>query len=288
MKLMKIALALVVVALTAASCVEKSGKYQTLLAQRDSLLVVDQNYHQTLDILNEVETGFQSIRETETAVYAQMSNVEGQPASKKQQFAAQITQIKDILAQNKEKIAELQKQLSFNGKKNRALAETIERLNTELTEKATAIENLQAELAKKNIKIEELSGTITGLNTDVANLNAESTTQKATIAAQDADLNKVAYIVGTAKELKALNILSGNGLFRAKSVLDKEFDKAAFAQTDMRSLKSIATDSKKPKLLSSHPQDSYQLVAGDDKMVTVEITDPAKFWSVSKYLVIQK
>ena len=36
-------------ALTAVSCVEKSGKYQTLLAQRDSLLTVEQKYDQTLD-----------------------------------------------------------------------------------------------------------------------------------------------------------------------------------------------------------------------------------------------
>lgn len=288
MKLIKITLALAAIALIATSCVEKSAKYQALLSQRDSLLVIDDNYHQTLDILNDVEAGFQSIRETESALFAQMQGIEGQSATKKQQLAGQVAQIKNILAQNKAKIAELQKQISFSGKKNKALNETIERMNKEVVEKAALIESLQTELAKKNIKIEEMAVAITGLNTEVANLNEVSAGQQATISTQDKDLNEVWYVIGTDKELKAHNILSGNGLFRAKSVMDKNFDKAAFTQTDLRTLNAIATESKKPKILSSHPLESYKLVEGEGKLVTIEILDPAKFWSVSKYLVIRK
>ena len=40
MKTFRLILAFAAVALTAVSCVEKSGKYQTLLAQRDSLLTL--------------------------------------------------------------------------------------------------------------------------------------------------------------------------------------------------------------------------------------------------------
>ena len=51
----------------------KIRKYQTLLAQRDSLLTVEQKYDQTLEILNEIETGFQSIREVEDRVMTQIA-----------------------------------------------------------------------------------------------------------------------------------------------------------------------------------------------------------------------
>lgn len=288
MKFINITLALALVTLIGTSCVEKSAKYLTLVAQRDSLLVIDSNYHQTLEMLNEVEAGFQSIRETESAIAVQMQGVEGQTLSKKQQLAGEVYQIKTILAQNKEKIAELQKRLNASGNKNAALAKAIDRLNSEVAEKTTMVKTLQAELAQKNIKIEELSGTITNLNTDVKNLNEVSAEQQTTIAVQDKDLNNVWYVIGTDKELKAYNILSGNGLFRAKTVMDKEFDKSAFTQIDLRTLSKIATESKKPKVLSSHPQESYKLVVGEDKMVTIEILDPAKFWSISKYLVIKK
>ena len=88
MKTFRLILALAAVALTAVSCVEKSGKYQTLLAQRDSLLTVEQKYDQTLEILNEIETGFQSIREVEDRVMTQISDIENKPLDKKQQTSA--------------------------------------------------------------------------------------------------------------------------------------------------------------------------------------------------------
>ena len=96
MKTFRLILALAAVALTAVSCVEKSGKYQTLLAQRDSLLTVEQKYDQTLEILNEIETGFQSIREVEDRVMTQISDIENKPLDKKQQMVSQINQIKGI------------------------------------------------------------------------------------------------------------------------------------------------------------------------------------------------
>ena len=98
MKTFRLILALAAVALTAVSCVEKSGKYQTLLAQRDSLLTVEQKYDQTLEILNEIETGFQSIREVEDRVMTQISDIENKPLDKKQQ---RLIIVESHLAENK-------------------------------------------------------------------------------------------------------------------------------------------------------------------------------------------
>ena len=143
MKTFRLILAFAAVALTAVSCVEKSGKYQTLLAQRDSLLTVEQKYDQTLEILNEIETGFQSIREVEDRVMTQISDIENKPLDKKQQMVSQINQIKGILLQNKERIAELEAQFAQSGRKNASLAGTIKRLQEEMTRKVAQIESLQ-------------------------------------------------------------------------------------------------------------------------------------------------
>lgn len=91
MKTFRLILALAAVALTAVSCVEKSGKYQTLLAQRDSLLTVEQKYDQTLEILNEIETGFQSIREVEDRVMTQISDIENKPLDKNNRWYRRST-----------------------------------------------------------------------------------------------------------------------------------------------------------------------------------------------------
>ena len=264
MKTFRLILALAAVALTAVSCVEKSGKYQTLLAQRDSLLTVEQKYDQTLEILNEIETGFQSIREVEDRVMTQISDIENKPLDKKQQMVSQINQIKGILLQNKERIAELEAQFAQSGRK------------------------LQTELSQKNIEIEELAGTVEELNKDIAGLNEVTASQKTTIEEQDSQLNVVWFCIADMKQLKEARIVEGNGLFKTKSIMDGDFDKSAFTSADLRNLTRIETGSKKPKLLTSHPKESYTLTPGEDKLVTLEITDPAKFWSISKYLVIWK
>ena len=122
------------------------------------------------------------------------------------------------------------------------------------------------------------------------NISDQQTTleqQKSTIQVQDADLNAVWYCVATSKKLKDTKIISNTGLFQAKKVLATDFDKTAFTKVDLRNVSSIPTNSKNVKIISSHPQSSYKLVTGDDKNITIQITDPSKFWSVSKYLVVQ-
>ena len=241
MKTFRLILALAAVALTAVSCVEKSGKYQTLLAQRDSLLTVEQKYDQTLEILNEIETGFQSIREVEDRVMTQISDIENKPLDKKQQMVSQINQIKGILLQNKERIAELEAQFAQSGRKNASLAGTIKRLQEEMTRKVAQIESLQTELSQKNIEIEELAGTVEELNKDIAGLNEVTASQKTTIEEQDSQLNVVWFCIADMKQLKEARIVEGNGLFKTKSIMDGDFDKSAFTSADLRNLTRIET-----------------------------------------------
>jgi chromosome segregation ATPase len=292
MKSFKFLAVIAILALTTVSCVEKSGKYKTLLASRDSLQTraqtLETSYNETLDILNEIEAGFAAIRESEGKIMVDMSASEGQSATKKQKLTSQLNQIKDILAQNKTRIAQLQSKLAKSGKENSALAENIKRMESELADKTAFIASLQDELGKKNITIDKLTNDVKNLNTNVSQLTDQSNRQQATIKDQDINLNTVWYIIATSKELKASAILSGNGLFRARTVLDKEFDKTLFTKADLRQVAELETGSKKAKVLSAHPLDSYSIVKGDDGLVKIVINDKVKFWSVSKYLVVQK
>lgn len=292
MKTIKFLAVITVLTLTAASCVEKSGKYQTLLAERDSLKTeatsLETDYNETLKILNDVENGFAVIRESENKMRVELPGIEGQNATKRQQIASQLTQIKEILDQNRSRIEELQRISGQKGKQNSTLAATIKRMETELNERTSLIASLQDELVHKNVRIEELTTTVTDLNHGLANLNEVSQQQQTTIRNQDKNINTVWYCVATSQELKEAQILSGNGLFRPSTVLDKTFDQTAFKEADLRNVFAVSTDSKRVKMLSTHPKDSYTLAKGDDKMITIEITDPEKFWSVSKYLVVQK
>ncbi|MEI8087510.1 MAG: hypothetical protein WCG93_14975 [Paludibacter sp.] len=274
-----------------ASCVENSGKYKAAVAQRDSLAMVnralDSNYNQTLVILNDIEAGFSEINQKEKEMKVNLKGVEGNGTNKRQVIAAQMTAIKEGIEQNKAKIAELRQLEAKKGKANSMLTATIKRLQAEMDEKGKQIQTLQAELDQKNIKITELSTTVDVQSKSIAEQQNAIEQQKSTIKGQDADLNTVWYCVASSKQLKEAKIISTSGLFQTKKSMGNDFDKSAFTQVDLRNVSTIPTFSKSIKIISSHPQSSYTLETGADKKITIKITNPSKFWSVSKYLVVQ-
>lgn len=280
-----------IVSLIATSCVENSAKYKALLAQRDSLQVqkqvLDSNYNQTLAILNDVETGFSAINQNERELQVNMKGVENL-SSKREMIVSQMKAIKESMDKNKAKIEELRRLAGKRGVENKKLTETIIRLQAELDQKATQIQSLQAELEQKNIKIGELTTTVNQQSQNIAQQQSTINQQQTTIKGQDTDLNTVWYYVATFKQLKETKVLTNTGLFQSRKLMAADFDKSAFTKADLRTLTSIPTDSRNIKILSSHPQDSYTLDKGTDNKITIKITNPSRFWSVSKYLVVQK
>ncbi|HJV77085.1 MAG TPA: hypothetical protein VJ602_01795 [Paludibacter sp.] len=290
MKTIKFHVVIAVLALMTASCVENSSKYKTAIAERDSLVTqkqaLDSNYNQSLTLLNEIEEGFSKINKNENGLKVNLKGAEGS-STQRARIAAQMTEIKTTMEQNKAKIAELQRLAAKRGKANGLLTETIKRLQSNLDAESAQIQSLQAELEQKNIKINELNSTVTEQGKNIAEQQNEIEQHKSTIKSQDADLHTVWYCMGTFKQLKEEKIVTGGGLFQTKKLATNEFDLKNFTQGDLRNLPSILTNSKTAKMLSLHPKDSYKLVTGDDKKITIQITNPPKFWSLSKYLVVQ-
>lgn len=267
-----------------ASCVEKSEQYQSAIAERDSLqrakTYLDSTYSQTLQLLNDIETGFSKITEDEKNVRVNLTGTEGKLDQRREHISNQMLKIKASIDENKAKIARLKSLSAKQTKQNKLLDETISRLQSELVEKESQIQSLIAELQDKNIKIEELNKNIADQNTVIAD-------QKSTIQTQDTHMNEVWYCVATSKQLTEMQLVSKGGLFQPKKLLASNFDHNQFVKEDLRKLSVITTNSKKAKLLSLHPVDSYKVNTGADKLISIEITNPGKFWSTTKYLVVQ-
>ncbi len=273
------------------SCVENSEKYKTVVAQRDSItlekLALDSSYNQTITLLNEIEMGFTEINKGAKQMMLDLSVEDGKASNQKDRIVSQMKAIKVNLEQNKAKIAELRNLVSKENKANSLLTETINRLQSKMDEQIVQIQTIQAELAQKNIMIGELTTTVAGQKNTLEQQKATISEQVTTLSEQVLEKNTVWYCVGTTKQLKAAKIITDAGLFSPKKLMVSEFDKNAFTKVDLRNTSSIATNSKRVKILSPHPISSYQLVTGADKIITITITDPSKFWSVSKYLVVQ-
>ena len=285
---------LIVIALfgiTTVSCVESSKKYKKLAAQRDSLLVhsasVESDYNETMAILEDIENGFAEIREKEGMVQGNLNNIEGVSTSKREQVAADVAQIQRLIVENRDKLSLLQSRLDKSGKENKSLRDAIAKMQTELSEKTDLLNTLKSDLESKNIKIEEMSGEIEELSTNIEVISDSNRQKEETIQSQDAELNEVWYCIASERELKDAGVVSSEGLFGKKKIFNKDYDANIFTKIDKREITDISTNCKKIKILSTHPKDSY-VIDDENGLVTLKITSPDKFWSVSKYLVIKK
>ena len=272
-------------ALSTVSCVESSSKYKALVSQRDSIQVVaseiESEYNETLAILGDIQDVFRAIRESEGNLVLDVQNIEGQTKSDRAKISAEVNMIKDLIDQNRAKIKSLNNSLRRSNNKSSALAKTIAKMEAELVARDAAITALQEEIAKYKIAIEGLNTAVATLTTNVADLSTLSDKQKAELAAQTEAINTVWYCFAKSSDLKA-------GMMRStKAIAKGEFDNSQFTKGDKTQISSFPLNSKKGKILSSHPINSYELVKGEDKMVTLNILDADKFWSITKYLVVK-
>ena len=276
----------------AVSCnVERSEKYQALLAERDSLyteaVAAKGGFDQALNTINEIENALESVRAQENIIM--MENQEGNT----NKAVSEINAIQQTLQENRNKINDLEKQLAAQGASSKALQQTVSRLKKQLEEKDTYIASLKDELqqsrqqiAELNEQVTDLSQNIDELNSNLDVMNVQNAAQQATIQNQDAMLNTVWIAIGPQQTLVDKGIVSKGGLFQASAINKEGFDKSQFVQSDKRELVNIPLNTKRPKIMTTHPESSYQLTESEEGNIVLQILDKDAFWSMSNYLVV--
>ena len=277
---------LIVCAAMLASCDGFKGGSKDLKAENDSLLIELTQRNAELDEMmgtfNEIQEGFRQINDAESRVDLQRGTITENSSSAKQQIASDIEFITKQMEENKAQIAKLQAMLKSSKNNSAQLKKAVESLTQELVAKQQRIEELQAELASKNIRIQELDAAVSGLAADKESLAAENEAKAKTVAEQDKAINAAWFVFGTKSELKSQKILQSGDVLK-----NADFNKDYFTQIDIRTTKEIKLYSKRAELLTTHPAGSYELVKEDKGQLTLKITNPKEFWSVSRYLVIQ-
>lgn len=257
----------------AARIAELQDSLGQIIAQKDSDL------NAMISTMNDILAGFEEINQAEGRITRDASNVE---RNRKGEIQENMNFIRNTLATNRERIAELEARLQQSGAQGAKLSATIESLNQQLDAKEVEIAELEEDLRKKNIVIEEQSSDIASLKGDVSALETANQQKSETVAVQDKELHTAWYVFGTKKELKEQQILDDGEVLRTGN-----HNQGYFTEVDTRELYEIKLYSKGAKLLTSHPSDSYTLSKDSNKQYVLHITNQDKFWSVSKYLVIQ-
>ena len=281
---MKKILLFVACALGLSACNMTGGQQQDAMQQeRDSLQRIinekDMELDDILGVFNEVQEGIRRINEAEGRVTIAEGNPES--ASSKDVIRDNMDFIKQAMQQNRDLIAQLQEKLKNSSIKNTKMQKTIESLQAQIDAQSARIQELEASLAEKDALIESQGEAIAGLSNDVASLTEENKQKAEKVQQQDKELNSAWFVFGTKSELKEQKILTNGDVLKSG-----DFNKNYFTKIDIRYDKDIKFYSKSAQLLSSHPAGTYQLTKDNQGQYELHITDPQRFWSVSKYLVV--
>ncbi len=289
---------LAMLALTVTSCDMKNKEAAEREARaaaeidslRNALNLAENESNDLMNTVDQIQNAFREINQAENIVTVQSAQGEG---ADKIAIMDNMRLIQEKMSLNRELIANLKEQLKASNSKNNKMKSTLDEMvknfEAQMAEKDVQIGELQKQLQQRDIRIAEQDKQITSLNENVNTL-AQSNEEKTktiekntqTIDQQDKAIHTAYYVFGTKKELREQNILQHGDVLKSGN-----FNRDYFTRIDYRVKKVIPLYSKSAKVLTNHPAGTYSLDKDASGQYTLRVSDPERFWSISKYLVVQ-
>ncbi len=209
------------------------------------------------------------------------------PLSRKEQIQKNMEAYKLILQQQRERLDILEKKLKDNNAYAGKMQKTIAALKQQLEEKDQAIIKLSEELEQRNFQIEELKDNVDNLNVQVAELEEDSKAKQDEIDEKVNQMNEAYVFIGNKDALKKAGLIEGGSLLKKSKLNTSNIDKKLFKKVDIRNVKSFQIPDSKPEVLTQMPAGSYEITKTGNNSSELTITDPARFWGVSRFLIIR-
>ncbi len=245
--------------------VEDARRAEATAAERDSTI------NDLLGTLNTISENLRTIRARQGRI-ADAGSVE-KDGDMEERIMADIRSIDSLVAENQRLMGRLRKNADLSATGLAELQRTINDMQHTLTEKETELTTMKEELASTN----QSMATLIQMYQDKS--------QQAD--AQLEALNTAYYAVGTVRELRANGILSREGGVAGIGGVNKlssgKLPNSYFRKIDIWNMQEIPVVARKGSLVTPHPEGTYRFENGAEKLL---ITDPEKFWSISKYLVV--
>ena len=281
--LVKTAGVLVVMLALMCSCDFETQAYKNLRMQKDSIQALQQSrlleLENYLDLINEVDSGFEAIRESQNILTFASYDNENPSENMRQKVADNLYMINNLLAENQSKIAELEEKLQSSDLKSTKLQRMVNKLTADLKKKNAEVVELRELLVSKNYQIDSLMVIFRMAQDRETALIAKTNEQDSIMSVQDAQLHRAYFFVGNRKALRAndINVKDRDAGYRTE----------LFTPVDVRVFDRLETGAKSAKILTKHPESSYELQRQSDKTYVLIIKNAADFWSASRYLIVQ-
>jgi hypothetical protein len=105
---------------------------------------------------------------------------------------------------------------------------------------------------------------------------------------RDTEMNWGYFVFGPREDLMESAIIDRKGsIFKKTSILNGQVDKSKFTQIDIRKVDDINLGiTKRKNVVTPHPAESYYIALVGQE-AHLKITDAQRFWSTSRYLVVE-
>ena len=256
--------------------------------EKDSLIALLNERNESINdfvlTFNEVESNLDSVARKQQIITITSDKPGELKPNQKTRINNEIAAINELMDQNRKKLAELTRKLKNSSSKNAGLEKTIATLTSQIATK-------DAELVALNDKLNSMSVEIAELNTTNTILKEDITVKTQDIESKTTALHTAYYVVGKSKDLQESKIIDKKGglLGIGKTTqLNSDFDNSKFTRIDYTQTGNISINCE-IKIVTNHPSDSYTLETDEknkDLVKNIVITNPEKFWSTSKYLVV--
>ena len=255
---------------------------ETLMKENEKNLKLLQEYQNAVALLNET---VDSISSQESLIFV----TNGEETLTKDVVSKNLDRFETVLKHQQDKISRLERMVRLENDSSSETMKLIANLKNEIANKNRQIAHLHEELKNKNLDILTLQNTvnqqqttITTQNAKIAELDKRNQKQGEALARQDAMLNNGYVLIGSKDDLKRKGITN-----KGKLVSDAALDRSKFAKVDIRKWREISFTGKKPVILTNMPSTSYELISNGGNSFTLNVVNPADFWMISNYLVIQ-
>ena len=258
--------------------------------ENDSLVSVinarEEALNDYITSFNDIERNLDSVSSRQHLITMNTEQKGEFKANQKEKINASIAAINNLMDENRKTLADLNKKYKGSANKNKQLEKIIATINGQLAQKET-------ELTALNEKLNSLNVQVVQLETSVTSLTQENISQTQAINEKTAAMHTAYYIVGKTKDLEKAKIIDRKGGLLGigkTSQMNSDINNSMFTKIDYTEISNIQVNAE-AKIITNHPTDSYSLdkdAKNKDMVKNVNITNPDKFWSESKYLVIAK
>lgn len=224
--------------------------------------------------IQNIKNNLREIQKSESIVQNHRSNPEFF-LSDSMDISAEILKMAELIKENQSLITKLNVGLNKSNNENQTYKNQIVDLSEKVASSTREIFYLHEELESLDASFRDLFENYTEKVNSLNELEIE--------------LDNVWYTFGTKSELIDNNVISKEGGFiglgKVKK-LNNELNTDYFTLGSKKKTSTIKLGVKNAKLITSHPESSYEL-KGEKLVEELRIIDNERFWSNSKYLVIE-